>query len=149
MKVIHHQNTKEKKKKMKKMKIQNLEKEKIHLYLLQLIEKIQIIQKYHHQREKILIIIKVRANLASIKNSFREIKNELESKLEHLENTQKLNYESIRNVIEQGGTDKLRASIKKNIDGKDINLDQFEEEMPGYMNDLPEMIDKRINIIQN
>ena len=87
---------------------------------------------------------KVRANLASIKNSFREIKNELESKLEHLENTQKLNYESIRNVIEQGGTDKLRASIKKNIDGKDINLDQFEEEMPGYMNDLPEMIDKRI-----
>ena len=87
---------------------------------------------------------KVRANLASIKNSFREIKNELESKLEHLENTQKLNYESIRNVIEQGGTDKLRASIKKNIDGKDINLDQFEEEMPGYMNELPEMIDKRI-----
>ena len=87
---------------------------------------------------------KVKANLVSIKNSFKEIKNELESKLEHLENTQKLNYESIRNVIEQGGTDKLRASIKKNIDGKDINLDQFEEEMPGYMNELPEMIDKRI-----
>ena len=43
---------------------------------------------------------KVRANLASIKNSFREIKNELESKLEHLENTQKLNYESIKIVIE-------------------------------------------------
>ncbi len=86
---------------------------------------------------------KVRTNLISIKNSFKEIKNELESKLEHFENTQKLNYESIKIVIEQGGTDKLRAFIKKNIHGKDINLNQFEEEMPVYMNELPEMIDKR------
>ena len=43
---------------------------------------------------------KVKANLVSIKNSFKEIKNELESKLEHFENTQKLNYESIKIVIE-------------------------------------------------
>ena len=87
---------------------------------------------------------KVRTNLILIKNSFKEIKNELESKLEHFENTQKLNYESIKIVIEQGGADKLRASIKKNIHGKDIHLNQFEEEMTVYMNELHEMIDKRI-----
>ena len=87
---------------------------------------------------------KVRGNLAYIKNTFREIKDELENKLDNLEKAQKLNYESLRNVIAQGGNEKLKASIKKNLDGKDINLNQFEDDEPDYIKELPDMIDKKI-----
>ena len=87
---------------------------------------------------------KVRGNLAYIKNTFREIKDELENKLDHLERAQKLNYESLRNVIDQGGNEKLKASIKKNLDGKDINLDRIKEDEPEYIKELPDMIDKQI-----
>ena len=43
---------------------------------------------------------------------------------------QRLNFEKIRFIIEQGGSKKMNAEIKKKLNGEDIDINTFEEDTP-------------------
>ena len=87
---------------------------------------------------------KVRENLSMIKAGFREIRADLENKLEQIEMRQKINFENIRYVLEKGGNNRLKASLKKYLDNENIELDEIEEEVPKYIEELPDLIDRKI-----
>ena len=87
---------------------------------------------------------KMRSNINSIKEGFREIKNDLENKLQALEMKQQLNFETIRKIIEQGGTKKVNAGLRKYLDGEEIDLNNVHEDYPEYLKNLPALIDKKI-----
>jgi hypothetical protein len=76
---------------------------------------------------------KVRANLAQVKDGFRNIRNQLEDKLEALQMAQRLNFEKIRFIIEQGGSKKMNAGIKKLLDGEDIDINNVQADTPEYI----------------
>ena len=65
---------------------------------------------------------RVRANLAQVKDGFRNIRNVLEDKLDALQMAQKINFEKVRFIIEQGGSNKMKAGLRKLIDGEDIDI---------------------------
>ena len=87
---------------------------------------------------------KVRANLAQVKDGFRNIRNQLEDKLNALQMAQRLNFEKIRFIIEQGGSKKMNAGIKKLLDGEDIDINNVEEDTPEYIKNLPNLIEEKI-----
>ena len=87
---------------------------------------------------------RVRANLAQVKDGFRNIRNILEDKLDALQMAQKLNFEKVRFIIEQGGSKKMVAGLKKLIDGEDIDINNVEEDVPEYIKNLPNMIDEKL-----
>ena len=87
---------------------------------------------------------KVRANLAQVKDGFRNIRNQLEDKLETLQLNQRLNYEKIRYIIEQGGNNKMKAGIKKIIDGEDIDMNNVHDDIPEYVSNLPDLIEEKL-----
>ena len=87
---------------------------------------------------------KVRANLAQVKDGFRNIRNVLEDKLDALQMAQKINFEKIRFIIEQGGSKKMIAALRKLIDGEDIDINNVEEDVPEYVKNLPDMIDEKL-----
>lgn len=87
---------------------------------------------------------KVRENLSMIKAGFREIRADLENKLEQIEMRQKINFENIRYVIERGGNSRLKASLRKYLDNENVDLDEIEEEVPKYIEELPDLIDRKI-----
>ena len=87
---------------------------------------------------------KVRANLAQVKDGFRNIKNQLEDKLDALQMAQRLNFEKIRFIIEQGGSKKMNAGIKKLLDGEDIDINNVEEDTPEYIKNLPNIIEEKL-----
>ena len=87
---------------------------------------------------------KVRANLAQVKDGFRNIRNQLEDKLEALQMAQRLNFEKIRFIIEQGGSKKMNAGIKKLLDGEDIDINNVEEDTPEYIKNLPNLIEEKL-----
>ena len=87
---------------------------------------------------------KVRANLAQVKDGFRNIRNQLEDKLEALQMAQRLNFEKIRFIIEQGGSKKMNAGIKKLLDGEDIDINNVQEDTPEYIRNLPNLIEEKL-----
>ena len=87
---------------------------------------------------------KVRANLAQVKDGFRNIRNVLEDKLYALQMTQKVNFEKVRFIIEQGGSNKMKAGLRKLIDGEDIDINNVEEDIPEYVKNLPDIIDEKL-----
>ena len=87
---------------------------------------------------------KVRANLAQVKDGFRNIRNVLEDKLDALQMAQKVNFEKVRFIIEQGGNKKMIAGLKKLIDGEDIDINNIEEDEPEYIKNLPNIIDEKL-----
>ena len=87
---------------------------------------------------------KVRANLAQVKDGFRNIRNQLEDKLEALQMAQRLNFEKIRFIIEQGGSKKMNAGIKKLLDGEDIDINNVQEDTPEYIRNLPNLIEDKL-----
>ena len=89
---------------------------------------------------------KVRANLAQVKDGFRNIRNQLEDRLDALQMAQRLNFEKIRFIIEQGGSKKMNAGIKKLIDGEDIDINNVEEDTPEYIKNLPNLIEEKLRI---
>ena len=68
----------------------------------------------------------------------------MREKITQLELQQKLNFESMRYVLEKGGGNKLKASVLKNLDKKNINLEDVAEEIPDFINDLPDLIDTKL-----
>ena len=92
---------------------------------------------------------KVRANLAQVKDGFRNIRNMLEDKLDALHMAQKLNFEKVRFIIEKGGSKKMVAGLKKLIDGEDIDLNNVEEDVPDYIKNLPDLIDEKLKLHEN
>ena len=87
---------------------------------------------------------RVRANLAQVKDGFRNIRNVLEDKLDALQMAQKVNFEKVRFIIEQGGNKKMIAGLKKLIDGEDIDINNVEEDVPDYVKKLPDIIEEKI-----
>ena len=87
---------------------------------------------------------KVRANLAQVKDGFRNIRNVLEDKLDALQMAQKVNFEKVRFIIEQGGNKKMIAGLKKLIDGEDIDINNIEEDEPEYIKNLPNIIEEKL-----
>lgn len=87
---------------------------------------------------------KIRSNLNSIKEGFREIKNDLENKLESLELKQNYNFEVIKKIIEEGGNRKMKAGYRKYINNEDIDLDDIKDELPEHLKFLPDLIERKI-----
>ena len=87
---------------------------------------------------------RVRANLAQVKDGFRNIRNVLEDKLDALQMAQKVNFEKVRFIIEQGGSNKMKAGLRKLIDGEDIDINNVEEDVPEYVKNLPDIIDEKL-----
>ena len=87
---------------------------------------------------------KMRSNINSIKEGFREIKNDLDNKLELLQMKQNMNFEVIRKIIEQGGNKKINAGLRKYMDGEEIDLNNIHEDFPEYLKNIPALIDKKI-----
>ena len=87
---------------------------------------------------------KIRSNLNTIKEGFREIKNDLENKLEDLELKQNYNFEIIKRIIEEGGNNKFKAGFRKYYDNEDIDLNQIQNELPEHLQFLPYLIEKKI-----
>ena len=87
---------------------------------------------------------KLRANVIYIKGIFQEIQNSMKERLAQLELQQKLNFESMRHVLERGGSNKLKASVLKNLDKRKINLNDVNEEVPEFINDLPDIIKNKL-----
>ena len=89
---------------------------------------------------------KIRSNLNTIKNGFREIKNDLENKLEELQMKQNYNFEIIKKIIEEGGNRKMKAGFRKYYNNEDIDLNNIEDERPEHLQFLPELIEKKIKV---
>ena len=87
---------------------------------------------------------KIRSNLNTIKEGFREIKNDLENKLENLELKQNYNFQVIKRIIEEGGNYKFRAGFRKYYDNEDIDLKEIQNELPEHLKFLPYLIEKKI-----
>ena len=87
---------------------------------------------------------KLRANVIYIKGIFQDIQNSMKERLAQLELQQKLNFESMRHVLERGGSNKLKASVLKNLDKRKINLNDVNEEVPEFINDLPDIIKNKL-----
>ena len=87
---------------------------------------------------------RVRANLAQVKDGFRNIRNVLEDKLDALQMAQKINFEKVRFIIEQGGSNKMKAGLRKLIDGEDIDINNVQEDVPEYVKNLPNLIDEKL-----
>ena len=87
---------------------------------------------------------RVRANLAQVKDGFRNIRNVLEDKLDALQMAQKINFEKVRFIIEQGGSNKMKAGLRKIIDGEDIDINNVQEDVPEYVKNLPNIIDEKL-----
>ena len=87
---------------------------------------------------------KLRANVIYIKGIFQEIQNSMKERLAQLELNQKLNFESMRHVLERGGSNKLKASVLKNLDKRKINLNDVREDIPNFLNDLPDIIKNKL-----
>ena len=87
---------------------------------------------------------KLRANVIYIRGIFQEIQNSMKERLAQLELNQKLNFESMRHVLERGGSNKLKASVLKNLDKRKINLNDVREDIPNFLNDLPDIIKNKL-----
>ena len=87
---------------------------------------------------------KMRSNINSIKEGFKEIRNDLENKLEALEMKQNINFDVIRKIIEQGGSKKFNAGLRKYMDGEEIDLNNIREDFPEYIKNIPALIDQKI-----
>ena len=87
---------------------------------------------------------KIRSNLNTIKEGFREIKNDLENKLESLELKQNYNFEIIKKIIEEGGNRKMRAGFRKYMNNEEIDLDAIQDELPEHLQFLPYLIEQKI-----
>ena len=71
----------------------------------------------------------------------KNMKNELENKMNNVLNKQKLTIENLRNIIEKGGNKKLKASMYKILENKDINLDEISDEEKEFKEiELPKII---------
>ena len=87
---------------------------------------------------------KMRSNINSIKEGFKEIRNDLENKLEALEMKQNLNFEVIRKIIENGGNKKINAGLRKYLDGEEVDLNNIQEDFPEFLRNIPALIDQKI-----
>ena len=87
---------------------------------------------------------KIRSNLNSIKEGFRQIKNDLENKLESLELKQNYNFEIIKKIIEEGGNRRMKAGFRKYINNEDIDLNNIKNELPEHLQYLPDLIEQKI-----
>lgn len=83
---------------------------------------------------------KSRENLLLIKSGFKEMRADVQSKLEQMELKQKLNLENIRYALERGGNMKLKFALMKYLDKDNVDLDEIEDEIPEYIRNLPIMI---------
>ena len=76
----------------------------------------------------------------------KNMKNELENKMNNVLNKQKLTIENLRNIIEKGGNKKLKASMYKILENKDINLDEISDEEREFKEvELPKIIQEKID----
>ena len=76
----------------------------------------------------------------------KNMKNELENKMENVLNKQKITIENLRNIIERGGNNKLKASMYKILENKDINLDEISDEEREFKEvELPKIIQEKID----
>ena len=87
---------------------------------------------------------KIRSNLNTIKEGFREIKNELENKLESLELKQNYNFEIIKRIIEEGGNRRMRAGFRKYMNNEEVDLNNINYELPEHLQFLPDLIERKI-----
>ena len=87
---------------------------------------------------------KIRSNINTIKEGFREIKNDLENKLESLELKQNYNFEVIKKIIEEGGNRKMKAGFRKYMNNEEIDLNEIQDELPEHLQFLPYLIEKKI-----
>ena len=87
---------------------------------------------------------KIRSNLNTIKEGFRQIKNDLENKLESLELKQNYNFEMIKKIIEDGGNRRMKAGFRKYMNYEDIDLNSIKDELPEHLQFLPEIIEQKI-----
>ena len=87
---------------------------------------------------------KIRSNLNTIKEGFRQIKNDLENKLESLELKQNYNFEVIKKIIEEGGNRRMKAGFRKYINNEDIDLNSIKNELPEHLQYLPDIIEQKI-----
>ena len=62
---------------------------------------------------------------------------------------QKVNFEKVRFIIEQGGNKKMIAGLKKLIDGEDIDINNIEEDEPEYIKNLPNIIEEKLKKEKN
>ena len=76
----------------------------------------------------------------------KKVKNELENKMDNVLNKQKLTIENLRNIIEKGGNNKLKASMYKILENRDIDLDEISDEEREFKEvELPKIIQEKID----
>ena len=87
----------------------------------------------------------LRNNLQNTIESMKKIKNDLENQMESVLNKQKLTIESLRNIIEKGGSKKLKASMYNILENKDIDLSVISDEEKEFKEvELPKIIQEKI-----
>ncbi|MCQ2815758.1 MAG: hypothetical protein MJ252_00680 [archaeon] len=87
---------------------------------------------------------KARENMNLLKANFREIKTSLENQLEEMELRQRINFETIKNILEKGGTKKLQQSVRNTFEDEDVDLNLVEENVPKFMEKIPQMVEDKI-----
>ena len=130
-------------------------------------EEINNLLKSNENKNKLLLDIQkenfnLRNGIQDIKNKMNKMNNDIQNNYNEILNSQKLTIENLRNIIEQGGSEKLKASMQNilnknenNIFNTDqnknkINNSNIKSENEGMNenwinNILPEIIQKKID----
>lgn len=80
-------------------------------------------------------------NLAS---ELEGLKDDIRRKMESVEQKQQESVELFRFVLEHGGNNKLKASVHKVFDKKQINIEEIEDDIPEYVKEFPKLIDQKV-----
>ena len=91
-------------------------------------------------------ILGLRKTVSEFKSQLKEMKENFKLELEKDINSNKLLIEMIRKVIEEGGDNKLKSSVEKNFDKKEIDLNEIKTDLQIFKTEeLNDIINKEIN----
>ena len=91
-------------------------------------------------------ILGLRKTVSEFKSQLKEMKENFKLELEKDINSNKLLIEMIRKVIEEGGDNKLKSSVEKNFDNKEIDLNEIKTDLQIFKTEeLNDIINKEIN----
>ena len=85
-------------------------------------------------------------NINIIQQSCNEIRSILSDKLDKIETKQRLDFENLKNALYHGGSNKLKASMLNEFNGRHYDVNNYPDfTIPEEIKNIPQLIDKKIH----
>ena len=85
-------------------------------------------------------------NINIIQQSCNEIRSILSDKLDKIETKQRLDFENLKNALYHGGSNKLKASMLNEFNGRHYDVSKYPDfTIPEEIKNIPQLIDKKIH----